>query len=381
MSAPPETAAVGSKASAAARADRLAERVAEEGLDQLLVADLVTPGDSSRDSQADVFWLTGFGGTSAVCLVGPDDRVFLTDFRYVERAAREVDAAFDRERIGGPRMLDEAAKRLRGRVGYDEAKTSVRSLRRLEAVVPDDVELVPTEGLVASLRRSKDEEEVRRIAEAARLTDEVYEWLCERGLVGRTDRDVQLAAEQRMRELGADDPSFPAIVAAGEDGAIGHHEPAGREIGAGELVVMDMGAIVDGYCSDCTRTFATGAIDEEALEAYDLVRSAQAAAVDAIHTGMDGSAADAVARDPIEEAGYGELFGHGLGHGVGIQIHEAPRLGKSSEDVLGAGDVVTVEPGIYQPGRFGVRIEDLVVVTDDGVRNLSSIDKSLRVVE
>ena len=381
MSVPPEAAAVGSQAATGTRADRLAERVAEEGLDQLLVADLVTPGDSSRDSQADVFWLTGFGGTSAVCVVGSADRVFLTDFRYVERAAREVDASFDRERMGGPRMLDEAAKRLRGRVGYDEAKVSVRNLRRLEEAVPDGVELVATKGLVASLRRRKDEEEIRRIAEAARLTDEVYEWICEAGLVGRADREVQLAAEQRMRELGADDPAFPAIVAAGEDGAIGHHEPAGREIGGGELVVMDMGAIVDGYCSDCTRTFATGEIDDEAREAYELVRSAQAAAVDAIRPGLDGSAADALARDPIDEAGYGELFGHGLGHGVGIQVHEAPRLGKSSEDVLAPGDVVTVEPGIYQPGRFGVRIEDLVVVTDDGVRNLSSIDKSLRVVD
>ena len=380
MSVPPEAAEVGSQAGAGTRADRLAELIAGEGLDQLLVADLVTPGDSSRDSQADVFWLTGFGGTSAVCVVGPEDRVFLTDFRYVERAAREVDAGFDRERMGGPRMLAEAAKRLRGRVGYDETKISVRNLRRLEEAAPDDVELVATEGLVAELRRNKDEEEIRRIAEAARLTDEVYEWICERGLVGRADREVQLAAHQRMRELGADDPSFPAIVAAGEDGAIGHHEPAGREIRAGELVVMDMGAIVDGYCSDCTRTFATGEIDDDAREAYEVVRAAQAAAVEAIRAGMEGSDADAVARDPIDDAGYGDQFGHGLGHGVGIQVHEPPRLAKSSEDVLAAGDVVTVEPGIYQPGSFGVRIEDLVVVTGDGIRNLSSIDKSLRVV-
>jgi Xaa-Pro aminopeptidase len=381
VSVPPEAAAVAEQTGAGTRAGRLAGLVAGEGLDQLLVADLVTPGDSSRDAQADVFWLTGFGGTSAICIVGPSERLFLTDFRYVERAAREVDAEFDRERIAGPRMLDEAAKRLRGRVGYDQVKTSVRNLRRLEEAAPEGVELVAVDGLATRLRRGKDEEEVRRIAEAARLTDEVYEFVCERGLVGRTDRAIQLAAEQRMRELGARDPSFPAIVAAGEDGAIGHHEATGREIRAGELVVIDMGAIVDGYCSDCTRTFATGEIDDDAREAYEVVRSAQAAAVEALRAGMDGSAADAIARDPIEEAGYGELFGHGLGHGVGIQVHEAPRLGKSSEDVLAAGDVVTVEPGIYEPGRFGVRIEDLVVVRDDGVRNLSSVDKSLHVVD
>ena len=364
----------------ATHADRLTEAVTAEGLDQLIVADLVTPGDSTRHSQADVFWLTGFGGTSAICLVGPEDRLFLTDFRYVERAEREVDPGFERERLKGPKMLVDAATRLRGRVGYDEAKTSVRNLRKLEEAAPDGVELVAVEGLVAGLRRTKDDEEIRRIAEAARLTDEVYEWICERGLAGRTDRQVQLDVHQRMRELGADDPSFPAIVAAGADGAIGHHEPAGREIGAGELVVMDMGAIVDGYCSDCTRTFATGELDDEARDVYELVRSAQQAAVEAIRPGISGADADAIARDPIEAAGHGEHFGHGLGHGVGVEVHEAPRLAKSSEDELEPGDVVTVEPGVYLPGRLGVRIEDLVAVTDDGVRNLSSVDKSLRVV-
>jgi Xaa-Pro aminopeptidase len=368
-----------STAAVATHADRLAEVVAAEGLDQLIVADLVSPGDSAREAQANVFWLTGFGGTSAICLVGPEERTFLTDFRYFERLAREVDPSFERERIG-PRLLEDAAGRLRGRVGYDEGKTSVRNLRRLEERVPAGVELVATSGIVERLRRAKDAEELGRIAEAARLTDEVYEWIAERGLVGRTEREVQLAAHERMRQLGARDPSFPAIVAAGENGAIGHHEASEREIAAGELVVLDMGAIVDGYCSDCTRTFATGETDGEARDAYELVRSAQAAAADAIRAGLAGSDADALAREPIEAAGHGEHFGHGLGHGVGIEIHEAPRLAKTSEDELTAGDVVTVEPGIYLPGRFGIRIEDLISVTEDGARNLSGYPKELRSV-
>lgn len=361
------------------RADQLAALVAEEGLDQLIVGDLVTTGDSSRDAQADAFWLCGFTGTSGLCLVGPDERVFLTDFRYTQRAEREVDPAFDREQMGG-QALAELAKRLRGRVGYDEAATSVRSLRKLEENVGDGVELVATKGLAPRLRRHKDAEEVRRIAAAAELTDAVYEWLCERGLVGRTERGVQLAAEQRMRELGAQDPSFPAIVAAGANGALPHHEASDSEIAQGVLVVIDMGAIVDGYCSDCTRTFATGELDAEAAEIYELVRSAQAAALEAIAVGVSGKDADAVSREPIAEAGHGDHYGHGMGHGVGIEVHEAPRLSPRSDDLLEQGDVVTVEPGVYVPDRFGVRIEDLVALTDHGVRNLSSVDKSLRIV-
>jgi Xaa-Pro aminopeptidase len=370
---PPET------ATATTHADRLAEVVEAEGLDQLIVADLVTTGDSGREAQADVFWASGFSGTSAVCLIGPEQRLFLTDFRYTERAEREVDPAFERERIG-PKLLESAAERLRGRVGYDEAKTSVRTLRRLQEAVSDDVELVPATGLVAKLRRHKDSAEVERIAEAARLTDEVYEWISEQGIVGRTEREVRVAAEQRMRELGAADPSFESIIAAGENGPIGHHSASDREIAAGELVVLDMGAIVDGYCSDCTRTFATGDIESETRDVYELVRSAQQAGLDAVAAGASGVGVDAAARAVIEAAGYGDEFGHGLGHGVGIEIHEPPRVSKTSEDVLEVGDVVTVEPGVYLPGRFGIRIEDLDALTDEGVRNLSSFPKELRVV-
>jgi Xaa-Pro aminopeptidase len=360
-------------------ADRLARAVREEGLDQLIVADLVNPGDSGREAQADVFWLTGFTGTSALCVVGPEERLFQTDFRYTERAAREVDGSFDRSEAKG-QPIPELARKLHGRVGYDDARTSVRSLRKLEEAAGDGIELVAAGGLLAKLRRSKDEEEVRRIAAAAELADEVYEWVCERGLVGHTERQVQLAAEQRMRELGAKAPAFPTIVAAGENAALPHHEASSREIGAGELVIVDMGAVVDGYCSDCTRTLATGEPPERAAEIYELVHSAQAKALEAIAANVSGKDADSVSREPIVAAGHGEHYGHGLGHGVGIEVHEAPRLSQRSDDVLAAGDVVTVEPGVYVPGAVGVRIEDLVVVAEDGYRNLSSVGKDLRIV-
>jgi Xaa-Pro aminopeptidase len=360
------------------RAERLAAAVSEEGLDQLVVGDLVRPGDSVRDLTANLRWLTGFGGTSGLCLVGATDRVFVTDFRYVERAQREVPDVFDRLRAER-QLVPALAERMSGRVGYDEAGTSVANLRRLEEALPDGVELVPATGLVEKLRRRKDEVEIEAIAAAAALADEVYGWIAERGLAGRSERAVQLELEQRMRELGAEDPSFPAIVAAGPNSALPHHEASEREIGGGELVVIDMGAIVDGYCSDCTRTLATEEVGAAEREVYELVLGAQRASLDAIRDGVSAVGVDAAAREAITAAGHGDHFGHGVGHGVGIEVHEGPRLGPRSEDDLATGDVVTVEPGVYAPGAFGVRIEDLVLVTEGGHRNFSSFPKNLQV--
>jgi Xaa-Pro aminopeptidase len=348
------------------RGDRLADLVAKRELDLYLVADLVN-----------VRYLTGFGGTNGACVCGPGTRVFLTDFRYTERAAAEV-GEWEVVTVEGDWLAGIAA-RLSGRVGFEDDHLSVRSHRKLEERV-EGVELAPAGGLTEELRRVKDEEELEAIAAAARLADEVYEWTLERGVEGRTERDVARAAVARIRELGAE-PSFPPIVAAGPNGALPHAEPGDREIGEGELLVFDMGAELDGYCSDCTRTFAVGEPGEEAREVYELVGRAQAAALEAIRPGEHGRDLDAVARAVIEEGGHGEGFGHGLGHGVGMEVHEAPRLSKASEDTVGAGEVVTVEPGIYLPGAFGVRTEDLVVVTEDGHRNLSGLPKDLRIVE
>jgi Xaa-Pro aminopeptidase len=363
----------------AERAERLAERAGSEGLDTLLVGDLVRPGDSSPDAMANVRWLTGFGGTSGFVIVGPDrDPQFLTDFRYTERAEREVFDGIEVITIVG-QMLEELASRLNGRTGFDDSATSVRSFEKLGGALTEGTELVPAPGLVSELRRVKDEAEIAAIAEASKLADEVFEWLAAEGLAGRTEREVASAAHARMRDHGAE-PSFPAIVAAGPNGALPHAEPSDRTIGPNELVVVDMGAKLGGYCSDGTRTFATGDPGEEAREVYELVLQAQRAGLAAVRAGVSGADADAASRAIIEGGGYGEYFGHGLGHGVGLEVHEAPRMGKRSEDVLVAGDVVSVEPGIYLPGTFGVRIEDLVVVTDADVRNLSTTPTALRIV-
>lgn len=361
----------------AERGERLAGAARERGLDAVVVGDLVRPGDSGPDAIANVRWVTGFSGTSALAIVGPEERTFLTDFRYTERAEREVADGFERVTVEG-KLVAELARRLRGRVGYDPRATSVHFLGELEDGLAAGVELVPAPGLVEELRRTKDDAEVAAIAAASAVADEAFRWLASQPLAGRTEREIARELEARLRGRGAE-PSFPTIVAAGPNGALPHAEPTDRAVGRGELVVVDMGAKLDGYCSDGTRTFASSPVGEEEREVYELVLRAQSAALDAIRAGIGGAEADAVARELIAEAGHGERFGHGLGHGVGLEVHEAPRLGKTSEDELRAGDVVTVEPGVYVPGRFGVRIEDLVVVEPDGARNLSSTPKELLV--
>ncbi len=349
------------------RSDRLQQRLADRGLDRMLVTNLVN-----------VRYLTGFTGTNGACVCGPEVRLFLTDFRYTERAAAEVEG-WDTVTVGGD-WLGGIAEHLQGKVGFEDDHVSVRLLEKLKAKLPDGVETVAAGGLVEELRRVKDAGELAAIEEAAKLADEVWGWSVERGLAGRTEAEVARAAEARIREQKAE-PSFPVIVAAGPNGALPHAEPGEREIGRGELVVFDMGARLDGYCSDGTRTYATGDPGEEATAVYEVVRQAQLAALEAIAAGVRGEEVDEVARRLIAAAGHGERFGHGLGHGVGLEVHEAPRLSLRSDDVLAAGEVVTVEPGIYLPGRLGVRIEDLVVVAEDGLRNLSSLPKELQIVD
>jgi Xaa-Pro aminopeptidase len=349
------------------RGDRLEALLAERELEGMLVTELTN-----------VRYLTGFTGTNGACVCGPGLRLFLTDFRYTERAAAEVEGwetvTVAKDWLGG------IAERLRGQFGFEDDQMSVRTLAKLKEKLGDGAEPVAAGGLVQRLRRVKDEEELAAVAAAAELADEVWRWTLERGLAGRAEREVARAAEARIRELGGD-PSFPAIVAAGPNGALPHAEPGEREICRGELVVFDMGAKLDGYCSDGTRTFATGEPGEKAREVYEVVRSAQAAALAAIEAGAKGEAVDAVARRVIEEAGYGERFGHALGHGVGLEVHEEPKLAQRSDDVLEPGEVVTVEPGIYLPGEFGVRIEDLVVVAAGTHRNLSGLPKDLQFVD
>jgi Xaa-Pro aminopeptidase len=350
------------------RAARLAENLPEIGADLLLVTSLVN-----------VRYLTGFTGSNALALVGRDTCAFVTDFRYVEQSAAEVDGAFDRT-IAQQELTDTIADLLPPgelRLAFEDAHLSVRAHTRLRELVPERVTLVPGGDAVESLRAIKDAEEIRRIGEAAKLADAALRQIMEQGLAGRTEINVAMALERAMQDMGAKCPSFPSIVAAGAHGALPHAQPRDEQIGPDELVVIDWGAELDGYCSDCTRTVSTGDLPDATLEAYDLVRQAQLAGLDAVRAGAGGREADSAARDVISGAGHGEHFGHGLGHGVGLEIHEAPRLSQRSDSVLRSGNVVTVEPGVYLPGQFGVRIEDLVVVTETACQILTSVPKEL----
>jgi Xaa-Pro aminopeptidase len=348
-----------------ARADRVAETLVERELDVLVVTDLVN-----------IRWLTGFTGTNAVALVGTSgQRIFFTDFRYVERAQAEV-ADFEQRR-GGRDLLADAAGELQGRAGFEDTHLPVRSWERLREAAGDEVEFVGAGRMLEELRAVKEPAELDSIRAAAVLADDVLgSAVLEGGLAGRTEREVARSIERELRERGGE-PSFPPIVAAAENGALPHAEPRDVEIPADTLVVVDWGAQLDGYCSDCTRTFATGTVNGRAGEVYELVERAQADALAAVAPGAACKEVDAVARTLITEAGHGEHFGHGLGHGVGLEVHEEPRLAANADGELVAGNVVTVEPGVYLSGDVGVRIEDLVVVTADGHEVLSSLPKAL----
>jgi Xaa-Pro aminopeptidase len=355
----------------AGRVERLDEQVSEREIDALLVSELVN-----------LRWVTGFTGSNGAAIVGPGARVFLTDFRYLTQSAEQV-PDFEREIVKSDLLAGVAAAMPAGiaRLGFDDAHMSVKDHAKLTELLGDAVELVPAGGIVEDLRLVKDRDEIAKIRAAARLSDAALEAVLARGLAGRTEREVALDLEFEQRRLGAEAVSFPPIVAAGPHGALPHAVPRDVVIPRDTLVVIDWGCSLDGYASDCTRTFATGELDPRDGEIYDLVLEAQLAALAAVRPGPTGREIDAVAREIITEAGHGEHFGHGLGHGVGLEIHEGPRLSTVGETELAAGQIVTIEPGVYVPGAVGVRIEDLVVVTEDGHEVLSTLSKELTTVD
>jgi Xaa-Pro aminopeptidase len=262
-------------------------------------------------------------------------------------------------------------------LAIEDGNMTVRAHVHLGELLGDGVQLVPAGDAVEALRAVKEPGEIERIRAASQVADAGLRQIMAEGLVGRTEVAVADSLERAMRAHGATGLSFPSIVAAGPHGALPHAQPRDVEISAGELVVIDWGAVLDGYCSDCTRTLATGELDDESHAVYDLVLEAQLAGLSAVSSGVTGRDADAAARAVIDAGGHAEHFGHGLGHGVGIEVHEAPRLSQRSDSVLASGNIVTVEPGIYLPGRLGVRIEDLVAVTDSGGEILTGVPKEL----
>jgi Xaa-Pro aminopeptidase len=367
---------MGGEETHADRIQRLTDDLRTREVDALLVS-----------APLGVRYLTGFTGTHGLVLVAaepPAAHRFFTDFRYATQSAEQVSATFAREIVAGE-LLEAAVSSLDaagGRLGFDDASVTVAQHARLRELLQDRWELVPCAGAVERLRAVKDGEEIARIRAASELADEALRAVLEDGVVGLTERDVAIALELRMRRLGAEAASFPSIVAAGAHGALPHAEPRDEPIPGDVLVTIDWGARHEGYCSDCTRTYATGEhIPDEASRIYELVLDAQRQGVVVVTAGLNGKEIDAVARAVIEQGGHGEHFGHGLGHGVGMEVHEGPRLSRTAgEEPLQVGNVVTVEPGVYLPDVCGVRIEDLLVVTEQGSDILTALPKELTVV-
>ncbi len=312
--------------------------------------------------QANVRYLTGLQSSNAAVLVEPDGSATLyADFRYAARG-REVEGVTFVEVARN--LLAAIGEQLSGRrIGFEEAQLPYAGYK---ALVDAGVDAVGTTGLLESLRAVKDDAEIAIMRRAGALSDVIFQALSQERFSGRTERELVWWVERSFRDAGAENVAFPTIVAAGETGTSPHADPGEREISEGVLVTVDAGCLVDGYCSDCTRTFAVGEVSERLHELYALCLEAQLAGLAAVAPGVHGRDADAAARVLIEARDLGWAFGHGLGHGVGLQVHETPTLRSESTDVLEPGNVVSVEPGIYLPGEGGVRIEDLVLVTADG---------------
>jgi Xaa-Pro aminopeptidase len=318
-----------------------------------------------------VLYLFGFKSSNAALLVEDDRARLFTDFRYSEAARAVEGVEFEETKRA---LLADLAGRLSGRVGFEADFVSYAGYETLRA---GSIEPVPRRGLVERLRAVKDDDELGAIERACEITDRVFERLAEERLVGRTERDVAWTIEQLFHDEGAERVAFETIVASGPNSARPHGRATDRQIGRGETVIVDTGCVVGGYASDYTRTFTTGFVEGPIKQAYALVLAAQQAGFDALRAGVRGVDADAAARRVVDGTAFAGTFGHGLGHGLGLEVHEAPRLSTESTDTLAAGNVVTVEPGIYLEGRAGIRIEDDVVVTDDGVRNLTGFRKDL----
>lgn len=328
-------------------------------------------------SPANLRYLCALESSNAALLVEPDGATTLyTDFRYAEAARAVPDVTFVETRRD---VVGEIASLLAGRrIGIEAEHLTVA---RADALAAEGIEAVPTHGVVLALRAVKDADELAAIRRAARVSDRVFTELSREQFTGRTERELAWWIERRLREEGATGTSFDVIVAAGVGASSPHSHPGDRIIEPRTLVIVDAGCVVDGYCSDCTRTFATGPLPERLASAYALCLEAQQHGLAAVRPGAHGAEVDAASRVAIEAAGLGAAYGHGLGHGVGLEIHELPVLRPESVDVLESGNVVTVEPGIYLSGTGGVRIEDLVAVTADGCERLTTFTKELVTVE
>jgi Xaa-Pro aminopeptidase len=325
-------------------------------------------------------YLTGFSGTSALLFVTPRGTVLVTDFRYQTQVAHEV-GDLARVTIESQSLWTGLWQQL-GQLpqvqvaGFESAHLLHRDFQRL-LEAGSRWQWRPTVDLVETLRERKDADEVALIEQAADVATHALERTLSAVAVGMTEFEVAGTLEKALRDAGSEGFPFPSIVASGPRSALPHARSSGRRVNHGDFLLLDFGAEARGYCADVTRTVVVGAASDEQRAVYEVVRIANERAVAAVRPGMSGREADAVARGYIERCGYGDLFGHSLGHGLGLEVHEAPRLARTAEGALPEGAVVTIEPGVYRPGWGGVRIEDDVHLTPDGARVLTRFTREL----
>ncbi len=325
-------------------------------------------------------YLSGFTGDSGAIVITPGETILFTDGRYTEQASsqapdfRVVETKMDKDVVADT-LSSLGIKSMTFEREHVTFALWENMTKRFK-----DTKLVPASGWVEKLRAQKTPEEIQAVRKAAELADDAFSMVVSSIRPGVSEREVALELEFTMRKMGSEGVAFPIIVVSGARSSLPHGEPGDKAIEPGDFVTVDFGAVWNGYCSDCTRTFVIEPLDEKHREVYEVVGRAQEAGLQAVRAGVKASDVDAAGRKVIEEAGYGEYFGHGIGHGVGLQVHESPRLGQKSEDILEPGMIVTVEPGVYIPGFGGVRIEDLVVVGDDGPEILTSYPKDLKVL-
>jgi len=335
--------------------------------------------------QASRFYASGFftPGGDAAALVTRKDAVFLTDARYTEAAARRLEGIELREVKPGCGLMAQLQDLvfLKGilRLGFEDAAMTVREYERFQKGLPK-CRFLPFSEALAKLRQTKDAQELAAMEAAQGIAERALEDILKEIRPGVTEKEIAARLQYLMLHYGASDMSFDPIVVSGPNGSLPHGVPSEKEIQAGEFVTMDFGCIYGGYCSDMTRTVAVGSVTEEMERVYSAVLAAQKAGIAAARAGVTGKAVDAAARDVIREAGYGEYFTHSFGHGVGVEIHEAPNAAASNDSPLPAGAVISAEPGIYIPGKLGVRIEDVILITPEGRRNLTKALKDLIVL-
>ena len=326
-------------------------------------------------------YLSGFSGSAGYLFITKANAILVTDSRYTEQATNESPDFEVRQVRGGWDWLVEELKASGvKKVGFESQDMTVSSYNSLIDAIKGDsslseVSFVPAPGLAENQRIIKDQEELSMLQLAIHAADQAMDQVCPAITPGMTEREVAWKMESAMRDAGADTISFDTIVAAGPNGAMAHHQPTDYVIKPGQPIVIDMGAKVGGYCSDLSRSIVVGEPDETFKKIYDIVLGAQLTAINTVKVGMTGEETDSLSRNVIAEAGYGDNFGHSLGHGVGLVIHENPRVGPRSSDILELNTVFTVEPGIYLTGWGGIRIEDIVILREDGAATLSKAAK------